>query len=140
MAKFFVAVADSVFPNLDPAKEVLSAIGAELELAADSSPESVMKLAAGADAVLVTYAKINADMIRKMKKVRIISRFGIGVDNVDLDAATQAGIVVPKVPDYRIDEGSDHPMALLLSAVRQIPTATDQRPPGTRKMPHFVPS
>ena len=44
--KFFVAVADSVFPNLDPATRVLSEIGAELQLAADSSPESVMKLAA----------------------------------------------------------------------------------------------
>ena len=64
MAKYFVAVADSVFPNLDPATEVLSAIGAELQLASDSSPESVMKIAAGADAVLVTYAKITGDMIR----------------------------------------------------------------------------
>jgi len=139
MARFFVAVADSVFPNLDPAKAVLSEIGAELELAADSSPESVMKLAADADAVLVTYAKINADMIRQMKKVRIISRFGIGVDNVDLDAATQKGIVVTKVPDYCIDEVSDHAMALLLSAVRKIPMATDQVHGGTWKMPNFVP-
>src|SRR5258705_2470721 len=138
-AKYFVAVADSVFPNLDPAKEVLSAIGAELQLAADSSPESVMKLAADADAVLVTYAKINADMIRQMKKVRIISRFGIGVDSVDLDAATQQGIVVTKVPDYCIDEVSDHAMALLLAAVRKIPMATDQVHAGTWKMPNFVP-
>jgi len=139
MAKYLVAVADSVFPNLDPATEVLSAIGAELQLAADSSPESVMKVAAGADAVLVTYAKINGDMIRQMKKVRIISRFGIGVDNVDLEAATQAGIVVTKVPDYCIDEVSDHAMALLLSAVRKIPMATDQVHAGTWKMPNFVP-
>ena len=139
MAKFLVAVADSVFPNLDPAKEVLSAIGAELQLAADSSPESVMQVAAGADAVLVTYAKINGDMVRQMKKCRIISRFGIGVDNVDLEAATQAGIVVTKVPDYCIDEVSDHAMALLLSAVRKIPMATDQVHTGTWKMPNFVP-
>ena len=139
MARFFVAVADSVFPNLDPARAVLSEIGAELELAADSSPESVMKLATDADAVLVTYAKINADMIRQMKKVRIISRFGIGVDNVDLDAATQKGIVVTKVPDYCIDEVSDHAMALLLAAVRKIPMGTDQVHAGTWKMPNFVP-
>jgi D-3-phosphoglycerate dehydrogenase / 2-oxoglutarate reductase len=137
--KFFVAVADSVFPNLDPAKGVLAGIDAELELAADSSPESVMKLAANADAVLVTYAKINADMIRQMKKVRIISRFGIGVDNVDLDAATQQGIVVTKVPDYCIDEVSDHAMALLLTAVRKIPLANDQVHGGTWKMPNVVP-
>jgi D-3-phosphoglycerate dehydrogenase / 2-oxoglutarate reductase len=137
--KYFVAVADSVFPNLDPAKAVLAGIGAELELASDSSPDSVMKLAADADAVLVTYAKINADMIRQMKKVRIISRFGIGVDNVDLDAATAQGIVVTKVPDYCIDEVSDHAMALLLAAVRKIPMGTDQVHGGTWKMPNFVP-
>src|SRR4026208_61150 len=137
--KFFVAVADSVFPNLDPATKVLSEIGAALKLAADSSPESVMKLAADADAMLVTYAKINADMIRQMKKVRIISRFGIGVDNVDLDAATEKGIVVTKVPDYCIDEVSDHAMALLLTAARKIPLANDQVHSGTRKMPNVVP-
>jgi D-3-phosphoglycerate dehydrogenase len=139
MAQFLVAVADSVFPNLDPATRVLSQIGAELKLAADSSPESVMKVAADADAVLVTYAKINGDMIRQMKKVRIISRFGIGVDNVDLDAATQQGIVVTKVPDYCIDEVSDHAMALLLTAVRKIPLANDQVHAGTWKMPNVVP-
>src|SRR6266550_5035810 len=137
--QFFVAVADSVFPNLDPARRVLAEIGANLQLASDSSPESVMKIAAGADAVLVTYAKITGDMIRQMTKCRIISRFGIGVDNVDLDAATQAGIVVTKVPDYCIDEVSDHAMALLLSAVRKIPMATDQVHAGTWKMPNFVP-
>jgi D-3-phosphoglycerate dehydrogenase len=139
MAKYLVAVADSVFPNLDPAREVLSTIGAELQMATDPSPEAVLTVAAGADALLVTYAKINADMIRQMKKCRIISRFGIGVDNVDLDAATAAGIVVTKVPDYCIDEVSDHAMALLLAAVRKIPMATEQVHSGTWKMPNFVP-
>ena len=139
MAKYLVAVADSVFPNLDPAREVLSTIGAELQMASDPSPETVLKVASGADALLVTYAKINADMIRQMKKCRIISRFGIGVDNVDLDAATAAGIVVSKVPDYCIDEVSDHAMALLLAAVRKIPMATEQVHSGTWKMPNFVP-
>jgi D-3-phosphoglycerate dehydrogenase len=139
MATYLVAVADSVFPNLDPAREVLSAIGAELQLASDPSPEAVLKVASGADALLVTYAKINGDMIRQMGKCRIISRFGIGVDNVDLDAATAAGIVVTKVPDYCIDEVSDHAMALLLAAARKIPMATEQVHSGTWKMPNFVP-
>ena len=56
-------------------------------------------------------------MIRKMPKCRVISRFGIGVDNVDIDAATAAGIVVTKVPDYCIDEVSDH--VGLLQRLRQ---------------------
>jgi D-3-phosphoglycerate dehydrogenase len=139
MAKYFVAVADSVFPNLDPARDVLSAIGADIQLAAEPTPEAIMKLAKDADGVLVTYAKITADMIRQMTKCRIISRFGIGVDNVDIPVATEKGIVVTKVPDYCIDEVSDHAMALLLSAVRKIPMGTEQVHAGTWKMPNFVP-
>src|SRR5215468_6093399 len=134
-----VAVADSVFPNLDTAREVLGSIGADLQLASQATPEAILKVAVPADALLVTYAKLTSDMIRQMTRCRIISRFGIGVDNVDLEAATAAGIVVTKVPDYCIDEVSDHAMALLLAAVRKIPMGTDQVHSGTWKMPNFVP-
>jgi D-3-phosphoglycerate dehydrogenase len=136
---FKVAVADSVFPNLDPAREVLSRVGATLELASAPTPEAIMPLAKDADAILVTYAKITGDMIRDLKKCRIISRFGIGVDNVDIPEATKKGIVVTKVPDYCIDEVSDHTMALLLAAVRKIPMISKQVHGGTWKMPNVVP-
>ena len=134
-----VAVADSVFPNLDPATEVVSRIGGTLQLATEPTPEAILRIAADADAVLVTYAKITADMIRQMRKCRIISRFGIGVDNVDIPEATKAGIVVTKVPDYCIDEVSDHTMALLLAVVRKIPFISAQVHAGTWKMPNVVP-
>src|SRR6195256_1195306 len=139
MPPLFVAVADSVFPNLDPAREVLSAIGADLQLASQPTPEQILKIAAGADALLVTYAKITGDMIGQMKRCRIISRFGIGVDNVDLAAATAAGIVVTKVPDYCIDEVSDHAMALLRSLVRKIPFSSARAHAGRWEMPAVVP-
>jgi len=139
MASFQVAVADSVFPNLDPAREVVSRIGAELQMASEPTPEAIMRIAKDADAVLVTYAKITADMIRQMTKCRIISRFGIGVDNVDIAAATSAGIVVTKVPDYCIDEVSDHAMALLLALVRKIPFANARVHAGRWEMPAVVP-
>src|SRR6266581_3078403 len=135
----FVAVADSVFPNLDPARAVLSRIGAELQLAEAPTPEAILRVAAGADAVLVTYAKITAEMIGQMTRCRIISRFGIGVDNVDLTAATSAGIVVTKVPDYCIDEVSDHAMALLLALVRKIPFSNSLVRAGRWEMPAVVP-
>src|SRR6185295_14980753 len=114
MPSYLVVVSDSVFPNLDPAREVLSKIGAELQMAPEPTPEAIVRAAAQADALLVTYAKITAAMIQQMTRCRVISRFGIGVDNVDIPAATDAGIVVTKVPDYCIDEVSDHAMALLL--------------------------
>jgi D-3-phosphoglycerate dehydrogenase len=134
-----VAVSDSVFPNLDPARDLLSAIGAELLMAPASTPDGIVQVAADADALLVTYAKITAEMIEQMQRCRIISRFGIGVDNVDLAAASSAGIVVTKVPDYCIDEVSDHTLALLLALGRKISLANAQVQRGRWEMPAVVP-
>jgi len=139
MPKLFVGVSDSVFPNLDPAREVLARIGAELHLAKEPTAESILGVARDADALLATYAKITADMIPEMKKCRIISRFGIGVDNVDIPAASKAGIVVTRVPDYCIDEVSDHTLALLLALVRKIPSSNARTHAGRWEMPAVVP-
>jgi len=139
MPSLLVAVADSVFPNLDLARAVVSRAGAELRLASQPTPEGIVAAARESDALLVTYAKINADMIREMKKCKIISRFGIGVDNVDIEAATRQGIVVTKVPDYCIDEVSDHAMALLLSLVRKIPFSSARAHAGRWEMPAVTP-
>jgi D-3-phosphoglycerate dehydrogenase len=139
MAQLLVAVSDSVFPNLDQARSVLSKVGAEVRLAADSKPETILGVVREADALLTTYAKITGDMIRQMKRCRIISRFGIGVDNVDIPVASEHKIVVTKVPDYCLDEVSDHAMALLLSAARKITLANKQVHAGRWEMPAVVP-
>ena len=134
-----VAVSDSVFPNLEPAREVLASIGAELQMANEPTPDAIVRASASADALLVTYATITAEMIQEMPRCRIISRFGIGVDNVDLAAATNAGIVVTKVPDYCIDEVSDHTLALLLALVRRIPSSSARTHAGRWEMKAVVP-
>ena len=134
-----VAVTDSVFPNLNAATAVVSTIGAELKLAKSSSPEDILAVAKDADAVLTTYAKVTADMISQMTRCRIIARFGIGVDNVDIPVATSKGIVVTRVPDYCLDEVSDHAMALLLSLIRKIPSSNARTQAGEWKMPAVVP-
>jgi len=139
MPSLLVAVADSVFPNLELARSVVSRAGAELRLSPQPTPEAIVATAKEADALLVTYAKITADMMGQMKKCRIISRFGIGVDNVDIDAATRAGIVVTKVPDYCIDEVSDHAVALLLSLIRKIPFSSARAHAGKWEMPAVAP-
>ncbi len=134
-----IAVSDSVFPNLDPTRDVLAQIGAELHLATDSTPDAILRVAREADGLLVTYAKITAPMIAQLTRCRVISRFGIGVDNVDLAAATAAGIVVTKVPDYCIDEVSDHAMALLLALARKVPSSSAQVHGGRWDMRASVP-
>src|ERR1700736_3806117 len=98
-----------------------------------------MQVARDADGVMVTYATVTADMIGQMTRCRIVARFGIGVDNVDITAATNAGIVVTRVPDYCIDEVSDHTMALLLALARKIPFANSRAHAGRWEMPAVVP-
>ena len=82
-----------------------------------------MDIARDADAILVTYAKITGDMIRQLTRCRVDVRWH-GVDNVDIPEATKKGIVVTKVPDYCIDEVSDHTMALLLAACARFRSST----------------
>jgi D-3-phosphoglycerate dehydrogenase len=139
MAQVLVAVSDSVFPNLDPARQVLSKVEAELRLAAEPTSAAILQVAQNADAVLVTYAKITSEMIAQMTRCQIIARFGIGVDNVDVAAATDAGIVVTRVPDYCIDEVSDHTLALLLALVRKIPFANSRAHSGRWEMAAVAP-
>jgi D-3-phosphoglycerate dehydrogenase len=120
MANPLVAIADTVFPSLEPAKKALARLDPELRLAEKPTPEAILEVARQADAVMVTYAKLTGDMIRGFERCRSIGRFGIGVDNIDIEAATQAGIVVTYVPDYCVDEVSDHAMALLLALARKV--------------------
>jgi D-3-phosphoglycerate dehydrogenase len=84
-------------------------------------PEEFIAQAADCDALLNTYAgPITAEVMAKMPKCRIIARYGIGVDTIDLDAATQAGIIVTNNPSYCIEEVAEHTMALLLTSARKI--------------------
>jgi D-3-phosphoglycerate dehydrogenase len=134
-----IAVADSVFPSLEPAQQVLAGLQARLQLASAATPEAILAVARQADALLVTYAKITGDIIRQLERCQIIARFGIGVDNIDLEAATQAGIVVTYVPDYCVDEVSDHALALLLALARKVTFANQQVQTGRWEMPAVVP-
>jgi D-3-phosphoglycerate dehydrogenase len=120
---FIVAITDYVFPSLEPEQRVLAPLGVELRPQQCKSEEEIIELTRGADAVLNCYAKMTARVIGKLDHCKIIARYGIGVDNVDLAAATRAGILVTNVPDYCIDEVSDHALALLLSLARQIVAA-----------------
>src|SRR5678816_2539895 len=118
-----VAITDYVFPSLEPERAVLEPLGAELSPAQCKSEEEIIALAQDADAVLNCYAKMTARVIEKLSRCKIIARYGIGVDNVDLVAANKARILVTNVPDYCVDEVSDHALALLLALARRITVA-----------------
>lgn len=114
-----VLVTDHVFPSIDLAREELTKVGAEL-IMVGRDREAVMQALPEVDAVLNTYFPLDAELIGRMRRCRIIARFGIGVDNVDVVAAERRGIWVTNVPDYCIDEVADHTLALILSLLRKV--------------------
>ena len=115
-----IAVTDSPFPSLDPAKAALARLTPDIRMARNAFKESILEVARDADAVLVTDAKLPADLIGELRRCKVIGRFGLDVDKIDLQAAADVGIVVTHVPDYCLREVSDHAMALLLALARKI--------------------
>lgn len=120
MARPLIAVTDSPFPSLDPAKAALARIDPEVRLAKTSSADDILAVARDADAILVTYAKLPGELLRQLRRCKAIGRFGLGVDNIDIAAAIELGITVTYVPDYCMQEVSDHALALLLALARKI--------------------
>ncbi len=118
--KYRVLVTDYVWPSTEPEREVLVGIGAEVIEAPDTSEETLASMATGVDAIMACFAQVTSRVVQAAEKCVVISRYGVGVDNIAVDTATQEGIAVTYVPDYCVDEVSDHVMALLLAWNRQI--------------------
>ena len=119
-AKAKVVLTDYVWESLDVEKKILAGV-AELVPLQTKKPEDFIAQAADCDALLNTYAgPITAEVMAKMPKCKIIARYGIGVDTIDLDAATRAGIIVTNNPTYCIEEVAEHTMALLLACARKV--------------------
>ena len=117
---FKVVVTDYTFPDLGIEEEVLLPLGARIQGGQCRSVEEVAELTADADAVITQFAPVKAGAIKAMTRARIIVRYGIGVDNVDLAAAAERKIPVCNIPDYCIAEVADHTLAFILSLTRQI--------------------
>ena len=115
-----VLITDYVWPNLDVEQDVLAEAGAEVVAAATGEEEELRSLAPGMDAIITCFKRVSADTIAAATDCLIVSRYGVGLDNIDVETATSLGILVTNVPDYCVDEVSDHAMALLLCAARRV--------------------
>ncbi len=115
-----VLVTDYVWPSVEPEREVLAAADAELVVAPDVSEETLSEMARDVDGILFCFAQVTPNVLRAAEKCMVASRYGVGVDNIDLDTATELGIAVTYVPDYCVPEVSDHVFALLLAWNRRI--------------------
>lgn len=120
MADFRVVVTDQVFPDVDIERELLGAAGGVLEVAQGDRQE-VLAAARDADALLNTFFPMDASSIGGLTRCKIVARYGVGVDNVDVEAARRAGVAVTNVPDYCAEEVATHTIGMLLAFVRRIP-------------------
>ena len=139
MARPVIAVTDSVFPSLDPAIAALARLDPQMRMAESSAADDILAVARDADAILVTYAKLPGELLRQLTRCKAIGRFGLGVDNIDVKVAAELGIVVTYVPDYCMQEVSDHVMALLLALARKVPLSNKLVQSGRWEMPAVVP-
>src|SRR5271154_3661926 len=139
MPKPLIAITDSVFPSLDPAKKALERLEPEYRMAKSAAADDILAVARDADAVFVTFAKLTGELLRELTRCKAIGRFGLGVDNIDLPAAKALGIAVNYVPDYCLREVSDHAMALLLALARKVTLSNTIVQSGRWELPPIVP-
>ena len=116
-----IVVTDYDFPDLSIERSVIEAADADLRGEYARTPEEVIEAAAGADALLVQYAEVTEAVFEALD-LQAVGRYGIGVDSIDLDAATEHDVPVVNVPDYCIEEVPTHALALLLSCIRKVPS------------------
>jgi len=139
MSAPIIAIADSPFPSLDPVKKALEKLDPEYRVSKSTSAEDIIAVARDADAIIVCYAQITADIIKQLTRCKVIARTGLGVDNIDIPAAAAKNIVVTYVPDYCLHEVSDHAMALLLALARKVTLANKHVHAGRWEMPLVQP-
>jgi D-3-phosphoglycerate dehydrogenase len=133
-----VLVTDHVFGGLGIERETLEPLDAEVVLSASAEEDALVEQAGTADAILVCFASVSAPVIEAAAAngCSIISRYGIGIDNIDVAKATELGVQVTNVPDYCLDEVADHTLALLLAAARGLVAGNVAVRGGGWEIPH----
>jgi len=142
MTSDLVVITDCDLPGT-AADDALAAAGLRVRRAASPSADDIVAAAAGASALIVQWAPITADILDRLPELRFISRLGIGYDMIDVDAATERGILVANTPAYCLDEVATHTLAMVLALGRGLIaydravragawSAVDARPMGLR--------
>lgn len=116
-------ISDHSFPSIDVQKEIIESAGFSLKSIQPicKTEDDVIRTCEEADALLVQWAPVTRKVLEALPRVRCIVRYGVGVNNFDLDAARDLGVLAANVPDFCVEEVSDHAMAMIISLVRRIP-------------------
>ena len=115
-----VLVADCDHPDIEIEKQVLADVCANLPWLNCRTEDEVIEQCTEADGLIIMYAPLTRRVMQHLKRCKIIARYGVGVDTIDLKAAAEFGIVASNVPDYGTQEVSDHALAMMLCLTRKI--------------------
>ena len=115
-----IVIIDCDHGNIAPEESVLRAAGVEFRLHQAKTEDEVIAAGQEADAIILQYAPITGRVLDALPRCRVAVRYGVGVDTVDLGAATERGVVVANVPDYCMEEVSDHALAMGLALWRGV--------------------
>jgi D-3-phosphoglycerate dehydrogenase len=115
-----VLITDYAWPSLDIEQTLLGSAGIALLAAERGDEQELIELAPQADAILTNWKPVTAAVLDATPNCQIVVRYGVGLDNIAVKHATALGIPVANVPDYCVEEVSDHAMALLLACARSI--------------------
>ena len=120
MSKYKVLVTDYAWPDLEIEKQILAEVDAEIIQPASQSEADIVAAAKDAHAILTNWATVSRAAMENAAECRIVCRLGIGLDNIDVAAATDLGMRVTNVPDYCLVEVAEHTLAMILSLARNL--------------------
>lgn len=120
MYKKKVIITDYYYENIDQEHQIMAELGADLHGFHCKTEDEVIAVASDCDALICQFAPITRRVIESLKHCKVIVRYAIGVDNIDIYAAEERGIYVCNVPDYSIDEVSNMAIALLLDCAKKL--------------------
>lgn len=115
-----VVITDVDYPDQSIERGVLEPAGIQLEVHQVKDGPALHEIVRQADGVIVQYARIDRDVLGQMQRCRMIARYGVGLDTIDVAAAEARGIPVRNVPDYCTEEVADHTLALMLAVLRGV--------------------
>lgn len=116
-----VLITDYVWPDVEIERRILRRVGAEVVASPSGTESDLARLAVDCDAIMTCFAKVTPKVVAAATRCVHIARYGIGVDNIAVDTATELGILVTNVPAFCVDEVAEHTLGLLLACARKIP-------------------
>ena len=119
MPNWKVVITDCDHGSINEEKEEFAPIGAELILAQVRDEEGLIRVCRDAHGLMNQYAFLTRGILEKLQKCEVIARYGVGVDSIDLKAATAFGIIVANVPDYCVEEVADQAVSMMLALIRK---------------------